>query len=62
MRNDKTVYTGNSVVCYECGERYTGKTVGCHTCYQDTCDICGKENICTQLRDFRDPVAKVEKE
>ena len=57
MKKDKKLsLNGNSTVCYKCGEKQTKKTVGVHTTYQETCDICGQEKICTQLRDFKENI------
>ena len=49
MENKKTI----DWVCQDCGMKYGNPRNAVSTWHDDTCDVCGKENIpVTEPRDF----------
>lgn len=39
-------------LCFECGEKYGRHACGASTWHKDKCDVCGKEALVTEPRDF----------
>jgi hypothetical protein len=39
-------------ICHECGVKYGKKECGVATWHQGKCDVCGKEKMVTEPRDY----------
>lgn len=52
--NEVTVKTleNASVVCHDCGHKYGTYSVGCSSTWRGTCNVCGKEDGVTEVRDY----------
>jgi len=47
MKRLKNAY----VCCKDCGTQYGVYSVGCSSCYNGICDVCGEEKSITEARD-----------
>jgi hypothetical protein len=39
-------------VCHKCGSKYGNYSVSCSSSWQDECDVCGKNDAVTEVRDY----------
>ena len=54
MKKEKAIYQ----CCFKCGRKLGTYVAGCSSVWKGKCDVCGKENNVTEIRDFNYLVKK----